>query len=156
MSEAIQGEGRGGDIPSPRRGEGHGEGRGEGRTREYRWSMPVAWWTRKRHYFLYIVREFTALPLALWLLWLLYDVKKAGSGAIGYGPSSSNAFVIFSVVCLAFALYHRYTFLSLAGSILHFRVLDKPISARIVVISQFAIWAVASVVIGAVLIGFAR
>ncbi|TMF95171.1 MAG: fumarate reductase subunit C, partial [Chloroflexi bacterium] len=38
--------------------------------------MPAGWWTRKRHYFLYVVREFTALPLALWLLWLLVEIKR--------------------------------------------------------------------------------
>jgi len=48
--------------------------------REFRWHMPANWWTRNRHYFLYVVREFTALPLALWLLWLLVEIKRAGDG----------------------------------------------------------------------------
>jgi fumarate reductase subunit C len=43
-------------------------------TKTYRPAMSAGWWTRKRHYFLYMVREFTALPLALWLLWLLYEI----------------------------------------------------------------------------------
>jgi fumarate reductase subunit C len=125
-------------------------------TREYPWSMPRGWWTRKRHYFLYIVREFTSLPLALWLIWFLYEVQRAQRGPGGYYPPSSIPFVVFSVIVLLFALYHSYTFLSLAGSILRFKVLDRPISARIVVVSQFAIWAIASAVIAGVLIGFAR
>ena len=116
--------------------------------------MAAAWWTRKRNYFLYVVREFTSLPLALWLLWFLWDVERARPGH--YYASSSLAFVVFSVIVLAFALYHSITFLSLAGSILHFRMLDRPVPARVVVLSQFGIWAVASAVIAAVLIGFAR
>src|SRR6202795_3469532 len=72
----------------------------------YRWSMPSTWWTSNRHYFFYVVREFTALPLALWLLWLLVEIKRAGDGPAKYSPHSSTAFVIFSVVVLLFSLYH--------------------------------------------------
>jgi fumarate reductase subunit C len=123
-------------------------------TKTYRPKMAAGWWTKKRHYFMYMVREFTALPLALWLLWLLYEIQRAGRGPTGYYPPHSTAFVIFSVICLLFALYHSFTFLSLAGVILHFKVLDKPVPARLIVLSQFGMWLVASVVIGAVLIGF--
>jgi fumarate reductase subunit C len=125
-------------------------------TRTYRPVMSAGWWTRKSHYFWYIVREFTALPLAIWLLWLLYEIQRAGRGAAHFYAPSSTPFVVFSVICLLFALYHSFTFLSLAGVILHFKVLDKPVPSRLIVLSQFGMWLVASVVIGAVLIGFGR
>ena len=122
----------------------------------YKWSMPAGWWTRQRRYFLYIVREFTALPLALWLLWFLVEIKRAGAGEAGYVPHGSTAFVIFSVICLLFALYHSVTFLSLAGVIIHLKVFDRPVPSGLIVASQFGLWLVASLVIGAVLIGFGR
>ena len=106
--------------------------------------------------FWYTVREFTALPLAVWLLWFLVEIKQAGGGAAGYSPHSSTAFVVFSVVCLAFALYHSVTFLSLAGVIIHLKVMDRPVPSRLIVASQFGLWLVASLLIGAVLIGFGR
>ncbi len=118
--------------------------------------MPAGWWTRRGHYFWYVVREFTALPLALWLLWLLYDIRKAGIRPVNFHPVSSPAFVAFSVIVLLFALYHSVTFLSLAGVIIHVKVLDKPVPSRLIVLSQFALWAIASVVVGFVLIWFAR
>ncbi len=124
--------------------------------RSYKWSMPARWWTRQRRYFLYIVREFTALPLALWLLWFLVEIKRAGAGPAGYVPHGSIAFVIFSVICLLFALYHSVTFLSLAGVIIHLKVFDRPVPSGLIVASQFGLWLVASLVIGAVLIGFGR
>ena len=124
--------------------------------REYAWKMPQRWWTRRAHYFWYIVREFTSLPLALWLLWFLVEVQRAQNGPAHYFPHSSTGFVIFSVICLGFALYHSYTFLSLAGVILHFKVLDRPIPSRLVVLAQFGAWAAASAVIAFVLIYFAR
>ena len=129
---------------------------GEAGTREFGWSMPRGWWTRRPHYFWYIVREFTSLPLALWLLWLLVEIRRAQDGPTGYHPHSSLGFVIFSVIVLLFALYHSVTFLSLAGAILHFNVADRPIPSQLIVLSQFAAWAAASVVVGFVLIYFAR
>ena len=125
-------------------------------TRTYKPVMPAAWWTRSRHYFWYMVREFTALPLAVWLLWLLLQIRSAGNGASGYSPPRSLPFVIFSAVCLLFALYHSVTFLSLSGSILRFRILDKPIPAQLIVLAQFGLWLVASAVIAFVLVYFGR
>ena len=125
-------------------------------TKTYRQKMPAGWWTRKRHYFLYMVREFTALPLALWLLWLLYEIYRAGRGPAHFYPPSSTAFVIFSVICLPFGLFHSFTFLKLAGVILHVKVFDKPLPSGVIVAAMFGMWFVASVVIGAILIGFGR
>jgi fumarate reductase subunit C len=116
--------------------------------------MPSGWWLRKRHYFMYVVREFTALPMALWLLWLLYDIKTAGTA--GFQPPRSIGFVVFSAVCLVFAMYHSYTFLKLAGVIIHLKVMDRTVPPRVIVLTMFGLWALASIVIGAVLIGFAR
>jgi fumarate reductase subunit C len=143
-------------VPSPLRGEGQGEGTASKLTRTYGWVMPSGWWTHRGHYFWYTVREFTALPLAVWLLWFLVEIKQAGGGAAGYSPHGSTAFVVFSVVCFLFALYHSVTFLSLAGVIIHLKVMDRPVPSRLIVASQFGLWLVASILIGAVLIGFAR
>ncbi len=121
-------------------------------TRVYKPEMARGWWLRQRHYFLYMAREFTAVPMALWLLWFLVEIQMASNGPKGYYPHSSIGFVVFSVIVLGFALYHSYTFLSLAGVIIHI----KGVSSRLIVLSQFALWLVASVVIAAVLIGFAR
>jgi fumarate reductase subunit C len=118
--------------------------------RAYKPVMPTGWWTRKRHYFWYMVREFTALPLAVWLLWLLFDIYRAPSYQLA-GPQNA-AFVVFSIICLPFALYHSYTFLSLAGSIIHLRLFDRPVSSRVIVASQFALWIGASIVIGLLLV----
>jgi fumarate reductase subunit C len=114
--------------------------------------MPRGWWLAKRHYFLYMLREFTALPMALWLIWLLFEIHRAANGPKGYYPAASPAFIVFSIVCLAASLYHSYTFLSLAGVIIHV----KGVSSRLVVLSQFALWFVGSVVIGAALVLLAR
>jgi fumarate reductase subunit C len=120
--------------------------------RVYGPEMARGWWLRQRHYFLYMAREFTAVPMALWLLWLLVEIQRASNGPKGYYPHSSPGFIVFSVIVLGFALYHSYTFLSLAGVIIHI----KGVPSRLIVLSQFGLWLIASVVIAAALIGFAR
>jgi fumarate reductase subunit C len=141
----------GGEVARSAGGEAHA-----GLTTTYRWSMPANWWTRKRHYFFYMLRELTALPLALWLLWFLVEIKRAGDGPASYAPHSSTLFIAFSVACLLFAVYHSITFLSLAGVIIHVKFLNRPVPSRLIVLSQFGLWAVASIVIGFVLIWFGR
>jgi succinate dehydrogenase subunit C len=118
--------------------------------------MPATWWTRKRRYLFYMVREFTALPLALWLLWLLVEIKRAGDGPTRYFPHSSPAFVVFSVVCLLFAMYHSVTFLNLSGVIIRVKLFDRQIPSRLITAGMLGIWVLASIVVAAVLIGFAR
>jgi fumarate reductase subunit C len=125
-------------------------------TRVYQPEMPRGWWLRRRHYFLYMVREFTAVPMALWLVWLLVEIHRAASGPKGYYPAASPAFIAFSVICLGFALYHSVTFLGTAGVIIHLKFMGKPVPPRTIVAAMFGLWLVASVVIGAVLVGFAR
>jgi fumarate reductase subunit C len=125
-------------------------------TRVYRRPMSTTWWARSSHYFWYVVREFTSLPLALWLLWFLVEIQRAQNGPKGYYPHSSTGFVVFSVIVLLFAVYHSVTFLSLAGVILHFDFLGRPVPSRLIVLSQFAIWLVASAVIAFVLVYFGR
>jgi fumarate reductase subunit C len=118
--------------------------------------MPTNWWTRRRHYVLYMLREFTSVPMALWLIWLLWEIQRAGNGPKGYYPPTSTLFVAFSVVVLLFALYHSYTFLKLAGVIIRIKVFDRPVPPRVIVFAMFAQWALASLIVGFVLIWFAR
>ena len=67
-----------------------------------------------------------------------------------------SGWVVFSVICLLFALYHSVTFLRLAGVIIRINVGDRTLPPNLIVFTMFGLWAVATVVIGFVLIYFAR
>ena len=118
--------------------------------------MPANWWTRTRHYSLYIAREFSALPMALWLLWLLVEIQRASNGPAHYYPHSSPAFVAFSAVVLVFALYHGYTTVKLAPALIRVKILDREVPPRVIVLAMSGAWAVASALVAFVLIWFAR
>ena len=40
-----------------------------GPSRSYPNRLPADWWRRKGSYFMYMLREFTAVPVAIWMVW---------------------------------------------------------------------------------------
>jgi fumarate reductase subunit C len=114
--------------------------------------LPADWWRRNRRYLLYVVREFTAVPIAIWMVWFLVEIARARGGAAGYRPHQGPAFVIFSAVCLAFALWHSFTFLRLSGLIVRIPLGQRTVPAGVIVGGSFALLALATVVVGGLLI----
>ncbi|MGH2350642.1 MAG: hypothetical protein ACRDJN_03390 [Chloroflexota bacterium] len=126
------------------------------KVRTYQPRLPRTWWLQKRGYFLFMLREFTVLPIALWLLSLLLEISRLGAGPNtnggGYYAYTSPLYVAFSVVCLAFALLHSITWLGISGVILRVPVGERDLPPRLVTGANFALWAATTVVIGALLI----
>src|SRR6476659_10016270 len=79
--------------------------------RLYRAPLSNTWWLRNRRYTRFMVREFTAVPITLWLLSFLYGISRtpASAGSGGATWFTSPAYIAFSVVCLVFAVYHSIT-----------------------------------------------
>ena len=55
-------------------------------------------------------------------------------------------------MCLVFSLYHSFTWLGISGLILRIPMGERDVPARLVTAANYALWGVASVVIGAALI----
>lgn len=117
----------------------------------YPQTMGAGWFLRRRGYLLYIVREFTAVPIAAWMVWLLVEIWRLKAGPAGYQPHLSTPFIVFSAVCLVFALWHSLTFLSLAGLIMRIPLGDRAVPGRAVAAAAFLGMLVASAAIVALL-----
>ena len=128
------------------------------RTRTYKRPLQKNWWLAHRNYLRYMIREFTPVPMALWLLWFLVEISRLHGGAAGYRPHLSTAFVVFSAVCLVFALYHSVTFLQLTGLIIRVRfgATGRYLTGGVVSGLAFAGWLGASAIIGFFLIWLGR
>jgi fumarate reductase subunit C len=124
--------------------------------RTYRPRYSGAWWLRRARTFAYMAREFTAVPIAIWWFWFLIEVARAKSGPGGYAPHMSTGFVVFSCITLLFALFHSYTFLSLAGFILRIPVGMRTVPSRLISTLAFGAFFVASAAIAALLVYFGR
>ncbi|HEX6489532.1 MAG TPA: hypothetical protein VF137_11775 [Candidatus Dormibacteraeota bacterium] len=122
----------------------------------YRRPYSGAWWLRSARTAFYMAREFTAVPIALWWLWFLIEIARVKSGPAGYHPHMSMAFIVFSAVCTLFALFHSYTFLSLAGLILRIPIGLKTVPSRLISTLAFAAFFVTSAIIAGLLVYFGR
>jgi len=92
--------------------------------RQYRAALSNTWWLKRPNYILYMIREFTPIPMAAWLIWFLYQVYKLHNGTFVI-QSVSPGFIAFSAVCLFFTLWHAVTFLNLSGLILRVPIGDR-------------------------------
>jgi fumarate reductase subunit C len=124
--------------------------------RHFRYPLPRTWWLGNRRYLLYMLRDFSALPFSLWLLWFLIEVGRLRAGPAGYHPNASRLFVAFSVVCLLFAALHSVTFLNLSAAIVRVSLRGRTLSASLIRAVNFGLWALASVVVVAGLVYLAR
>ena len=114
--------------------------------------QPFTWWVRRRGYLLYMLREFTPVGIVAWMVLFLVEIARTRQGAAGYQPLGGPLFVAISVVCLALALWHSYTFLSLAGLIMRIPLGDRTVSPRLIARSMFAALAVVTALIAGLLI----
>jgi len=114
--------------------------------------QPFTWWTRRRGYLLYMLRELTAVGIAAWMLLFLVEIARARQGAGGYEPLGGPLFVAISLVCLALALWHSLTFLSLAGLFMRIPLGDRTVPPRLIGRAMFGALGVVTVVIASLLI----
>jgi fumarate reductase subunit C len=113
--------------------------------------QPLMWWTRRRGYVLYMIRELSALPVAIWWLLFLVELSRLRGGPSGYHPLEAW-FVVVSVVCLVAAVWHSYTFLNLAGLIMRIPLGDRNVAPRTIVGAAFTGFVVVTAGVAALLI----
>ena len=123
-----------------------------GSTRAYRPRAGATWWLRNRRYVLYMLRELTAIPIAAWVILFMVEVGRLQSGRSGYEPLSGPIWVAFSAFCLLCALYHSFTFLSLAGRIIRIPRGEGYVRPRIIVGGMFTLFVGATVVVAGLLV----
>ena len=119
--------------------------------RAHPYRQPFGWWLRRRGYLLYMIRELTAFPIALWWVLFLVELARLRDGAGGYRPLE-GWFVAVSVVCLAAALWHSYTFLNLAGLIMRIPLGDRNVPPRTIVGAAFSGFVVMTAVVAGLVI----
>ena len=123
-----------------------------GQTGAYPWRMPGGWWLKNQRYFLYMIRELTAVFAALWVVWFLGLIPMMGSGRGFQGVIGSMPLVVFNLVCLAFVLYHVATWFSLMGTVIYQRLGKTVISGASVTVPIVIVWFVVSFVIAAIIV----
>ena len=123
--------------------------------RLYRPRISTWWWTRRRTYFLFVMRELSSIFVARFVVYLLLFVYALGRGEAAYQRfldwAGSPWVIALNVVALAFLLLHTVTWFNLTPQAMAVRVMDRPVPSLhiiagqytgLVVVSGFVFWLV--------------
>ena len=121
------------------------------KSRLYFPKMPATWWLKNIKYFLFMLRELSAVFIAIFLVVLLTQVYSLTHGREAYSAYvrvlASPWWIIFHVVALLFALYHSITWFNLMPQVLVVRLGKRQVPPRLVTIVNFVGWLVVSLAI---------
>jgi fumarate reductase subunit C len=110
--------------------------------------MSATWWLSTRNYFLFMLREVSALFVASFVVSYLVGLYRLSQGEAQYTAyleSLQTPFACISfVLILAFALYHTVTWFSLTPIVMVVRVGSRVIPARLVLLTNYLAWLVLS------------
>ena len=114
--------------------------------RYYRRRVPLMWWTRRRSYTKFMLRELSSVFVALFVVELLLLVR-----AVAHGPSAYQGFlnglanpavIVVNVIALAFVLLHAVTFANLTPRAMVVRVRGRRVPSRLILASVYLGWLV--------------
>ena len=123
--------------------------------RVYRPRISSWWWTRKRSYFIFVMRELSSIFIAWFVVYPLLLVYAVGQGDAAYQRfldwASTPWVTALNVLALIFVLLHTVTWFALTPQAMAVRVAGQKVPAfhiiagqytGLVVISVFVLWLV--------------
>jgi fumarate reductase subunit C len=123
--------------------------------RTYRPRVSTWWWTRKRTYFVFVMRELSSIFIGWFVVFLLLLVNAVGRGEAAYRDfldwASAPWVIALNVVTLLFVLLHTVTWFSLTPQAMDVRLDGHKVPAfhiiagqytGLVVVSLFVLWLV--------------
>jgi fumarate reductase subunit C len=114
----------------------------------YRRPISVWWWTRKRTYFLFVMRELSSLFIAWMVCYLLLFIRAVSRGEAAYADfldqASSPWLVALNLVAFGFVLLHTVTWFSLTPQAMVVSLRGRRVPAAVIIGAQYAGLAVVS------------
>jgi fumarate reductase subunit C len=125
--------------------------------RLYKPRISTWWWTRKRTYVVFVLRELSSVFVAWFVAYLLLLVWAVARGPAAYQSfldwSAHPLVILLNVISLAFVVYHTITFINLTPQAMVVKLRGRRIPGRLLLVSLYAVWIVLSVLLaGLVLI----
>ncbi len=122
----------------------------------YRQPVPLFWWTRRRSYLLFVLRELSSVAVAWFVVHFLLLVTAVHRGPAAYREfldwSASPLILLLNLVALAFVLLHAVTWFNLAPKALVVRMQGQQVPPQAVAAGHFGAWFVVSAVVVWVLV----
>jgi fumarate reductase subunit C len=109
------------------------------------------WWLEKPSYFAFVLREGSCLFVGWFVVYLLLLVYRVLQGDAAYQEflawSAHPRVLVLNVISFVFLLYHAITFFDAAPRALAVHIGKTRVPERIVGVSHYAAWLVASVLV---------
>jgi succinate dehydrogenase subunit C len=129
---------------------------GQAMSVRYRQPVSLFWWTRRRSYLLFVLRELSSVAVAWFVVHLLLMITAVQWGPAAYREfldwSASPLILFLNLVALAFVLLHAVTWFNLAPKALVVRVRGRQVPPRMIAAGHFGAWFVVSAVVAFVLV----
>jgi fumarate reductase subunit C len=107
----------------------------------YRRPIPVFWWTRRRSYFLFVMRELSSLFVAWlvgYLLLLVYAIGQSDTAYQGFLDGASAPWVVaVNIIGLAFLVLHTVTWFQLTPKAVVLHLRGRTVPGWLVILSQY-------------------
>ena len=123
--------------------------------RLYRPRISTWWWTRRRSYFVFVMRELSSIFITWFVVYLLLFVYAVGQGEAAYQRfldwAAAPWVVGLNVLALVFVLLHTVTWFSLTPQAMDVRLYGRKVPGfhiiagqytGLVVVSVFVFWLV--------------
>ena len=108
----------------------------------YRRRMSVWWWTKKRTYFVFVMRELSSIFIAWFVVYLLLLVRAVVEGETAYADfldwAASPALVVVNVVAFGFVLLHTITWFSLTPQAIVLNLRGRRLPGSVIIAAQYA------------------
>jgi fumarate reductase subunit C len=112
--------------------------------RWYRPRMPTFWWLRRRSYLAFILREWSSVFVAWFVLYLLLLVHAVGQDAAAYRRfldwSATPWVLAVNLMAFMFIAFHAVTWFNLAPQAMVVRVRGRRVPRRWIVASIHLVW----------------
>ena len=107
--------------------------------------MPATWWLRNRAYFRFMLRELTAVFVAVYcviLLVILWKLKRSGGTVYDaiLAPLQDWRSVLLHFIVLVAALYHTFTWFALVPKVMVVRFGEEKVPPFMLVAGHWLLW----------------
>ena len=123
--------------------------------RAYKPRISTWWWTRKRSYTVFVLRELSSVFIAWFVVFLVLLVYAIGQSEAAYRNfldwASAPWVIALNVLSLVFVLLHTVTWFALTPQAMEVRMAGRPVPSfhiiagqytGLVVVSAFVLWLV--------------
>ncbi len=108
----------------------------------YRRPVSTWWWTKKRTYFVFVMRELSSIFIAWFVVYLTLFVRAIGRGEAAYqdflDQAATPALVVLNLVGFAFVVLHLVTWFLLTPQAMVVSVRGRRVPAAAILGGQYA------------------